>query len=371
MFRHLFALLILVHGSIHLMGFLKAFDLVRIEELELSIGRAAGMGWLVSALLFVAAALLFWAGHEAWPFVSLAGAAVSMVLILFSWQAAKYGMIPNLLILTIAWMWFGMHRMDIANRNELHELLATRNHYEADAGKMNHMTDSLPEAVRNWLRQSGADFSTEVSAIKVSQKLQMKLKPSQKQWFEAQAEQYALVHQPAFIWKVKLNVSPLIHIQGRDLFASGKAEMHIRANGLVDLVKATGPATADGSLIRYLGELVWYPWAALSDHISWQEIDNQNAVATIRIHDMQASARFTFDEKGRFLMLSAMRLMNENDPQRYEWVTEAYEWQRFDGIDLPSRVRVSWILPEGKWTWLDVQITGLERNPDGFVNDIF
>lgn len=366
--KYLFAFLLLVHGSIHLMGFLKAFSLVNIEALELSIGRAAGMGWLVATILFLMSLVMLVTGNESWPFLALAGVAVSVVYIAISWNDAKYGLLPNALILAIAAMWFGMHRMDISNEDELKRLMTASRHQHDLLPKK---TDSLPEPVRRWLRRSGIDEHSAIRSVWAEQELKMRFKPGQDRWVNAAAEQVAFVEPASFIWKVKLEMSPFIQIRGRDIFSEEQAEMHIRANGLIDIVRADGPKTAEGSLKRYLGELVWYPSAALSQAVEWNAKDSLNAIAIIRAGGQSAQARFTFDKSGRFRALSAMRFMGEADGQRHEWVTEAFEWQVFDGVEVPTAIEVSWMLPEGKWTWLKVRVTKLQWNPSEIPKGIF
>ncbi len=371
MTRFLFSALLLVHGIIHLMGFLKAFGLARLDDLDLSISRAAGMGWLVAAILFFTAMVLFLLSNEAWPFVALSGAVVSAVLIIISWQAAKYGMLPNALILIVAAIWFGMLRISLENSDELQHLFSTQQYENTQEPQETSFSDDLPKPVARWIDRCGIANHPKINAVWARQELKMKFKPGQQRWIQAIAEQYAFIDPAAFIWKVKLEMSPFVQIRGRDIFSSEKTEMHINANGLIDVVKANGRKTVEGSLIRYLGEMVWYPSAALSKNIHWKPVDSNTAIATMRFGAMSADARFTFDELGRFKSLSAMRFMNEKDEQRVEWTTEALEWERFEGIEVPSRIRVSWLLPEGKWTWLEVHVAEMKLNPKDKQQGLF
>ena len=57
--RVAFVLLLAVHGLIHLAGFVEGFRLSDVEALGLSIGRAAGVLWLLAALGFLASAVMF------------------------------------------------------------------------------------------------------------------------------------------------------------------------------------------------------------------------------------------------------------------------------------------------------------------------
>ena len=54
MIRMAFSAIIGLHGLIHLLGFVKAFDLGEIRELTQPVSRTMGILWLLSASLFVA-----------------------------------------------------------------------------------------------------------------------------------------------------------------------------------------------------------------------------------------------------------------------------------------------------------------------------
>ncbi len=93
MLKYLVAFLILVHGLIHFMGFAKAFGYGNIAQLTKEIAKPAGIAWLAAALLFIAATILFLLKNESWPVVGIAAVIVSQVLIISTWNDAKYGSI--------------------------------------------------------------------------------------------------------------------------------------------------------------------------------------------------------------------------------------------------------------------------------------
>lgn len=59
MIRIIFAFIVIVHGLIHLMGFIKAFKLAEINQLTQNISKPTGLLWLLSALLFITALFVF------------------------------------------------------------------------------------------------------------------------------------------------------------------------------------------------------------------------------------------------------------------------------------------------------------------------
>lgn len=90
---------ITLHGLIHLMGVAKGFRLAELAELAMPISRPWAWVWLAAALLLLgaAAALLWWPG--VWWLVGAVALGVSQLAIVHSWADAKFGTLPNLILL--------------------------------------------------------------------------------------------------------------------------------------------------------------------------------------------------------------------------------------------------------------------------------
>lgn len=91
--------IILLHGLIHLMGFMKAFGLAEFSELTLLINQSWGILWLIAALLLALSGILLWINQTTWWIPAIAGVILSQVLIFAFWQDARFGTIPNVAIL--------------------------------------------------------------------------------------------------------------------------------------------------------------------------------------------------------------------------------------------------------------------------------
>jgi len=216
---------------------------------------------------------------------------------------------------------------------------------------------SLPEPVKKWLRRSGVVGRPEIRYGWILQSAAMKMKPNQETWYHAQAEQLFTTTPPAFHWTVKMKMNPLIAIKGRDLFVEGKGEMRIRMNSLINVVNESGEKIDEGTLQRYLGEIVWYPTAVLSPYITWEPIDNFSAKATMRYKGTEGSGIFYFNEKGDFIRFSAMRYKeNSPDAKRFEWIISVRKHAILDGLKIPVEMEATWKLDKGDWTWLKLTI---------------
>jgi len=160
-------------------------------------------------------------------------------------------------------------------------------------------------------------------------------------------------------------MSSLAHIKGRDKFTDGKGEMLIRLNSLLNVVNEKGPKMDEGTMQRFLGEMVWYPSAALSPYVTWDPLDDRSAKATMSYLGTSGSGVFYFNENGDFTRFSAMRFMgNEPGAKRHEWIIRVKDYATFDHIRVPSKMEALWKLEQGDWTWLQLEIEDLQFNID-------
>jgi hypothetical protein len=138
--------------------------------------------------------------------------------------------------------------------------------------------------------------------------------------------------------------------------------MLFKLASLITVADGSGPAVDQGAMLRYLGEIVWFPSAALSDAITWEAIDARSARATMRHAGVTASAVFAFDEAGRFASLTADRYMSAAGGATLEkWLIPATAWRSVRGIEMPVSGNAVWKLPGGdfdyyRWEILDVEI---------------
>ena len=85
--------------------------------------------------------------------------------------------------------------------------------------------------------------------------------------------------------------------------------MFIKAGGLITVADGTGPTFDQGTALRFLGEIIWFPSAALTRHITWQPIDERRANGLDQFLEM-------FGKPPRLLTTDAERrvLLNPIDP---------------------------------------------------------
>lgn len=366
--KYIISTLFFLHGAIHLMGFARGMGVMHTEGFSAAISRGAAWLWLLAFLLLVASGAGYFRDARFWVVTAIAGIILSTALISGVWSEARFGMLPNILLLFTIVATLSSCSMNRKIAQETDEILS-----RADkSGKILTLEDisHLPAPVVGWLKTTGILGRQEIHTVWVKQRALMKMKPEQKEWHTALAHQYVITHEPSFIWTVQMDMSPLIKIKGRDKYVDGRGEMLIKMNSLIKVVNEKGPKLDEGTLQRFLGELIWYPSVAVSPFITWEAIDDYSARAVMTYKGVSGSGIFTFDKDGNFTKFEARRYMgNKEDAKKYPWIITVDSYGVFDGIKVPSRMQATWQLDEGDWTWLKLVIEDLRFNVARVVGD--
>ena len=360
--KWIFTIILALHGLIHILGFIKAFELSEIKELTLHVSRPWGILWLLVTLTFLVYGYLQHNGHQNAWMVGLVAVVVSQILILSFWQDANYGTIPNILIgivLLFAYASYSFEAMVEKERSDMLGNVTLKNTGIIEEQDLK----GLPAPVQKWLIHSGIIGKTKILNGKISQKARIKLKPEQKDWNTAIAEQYTSISEPSFIWTVDMKLNSIMWIKGRDKFQDGRGEMLIKVNSMITIVHEYGEKIDEGSLQRFLGEMVWFPSLALSPYINWESIDSLTSRATMTYKGTIGNGTFHFNEDGDFIKFTAMRYQGNNkDAERKEWILTVDDYQVFNGIKIPSKMKAKWKHGDRYWTWLELEIDDIQYN---------
>lgn len=214
----------------------------------------------------------------------------------------------------------------------------------------------LPRPVSTWLSLAHLLDRAPLGPVTIIQEGMLRTKP-EGQWMPFRAKQHASPDTPSFIWKARIQAGPGIAIYGRDLYVNGQADMLIKLAGLFKVAHARGPEIDQGSLVRYLAEIVWYPAAALSPLIAWEALDDNSARAVISYKGISASGIFYFQTSGEPVQFVAQRYKEAGGACTLEeWSVRMGAYKRFQDILIPSQGEVSWNLRTGPFPWLRFEI---------------
>ena len=166
-------IILYLHTFIHLMGFLKAFSLAQISELP-EISKTSGILWLTCFLLMLLGVTGYAINKGRWEYPLLAAIILSSILIILNWSAARWGMIPNVILLFIALTSLSSNLFSKETQRVENQILE-----ENTKGPGNIITredlDSIPVPVAKWLERSGIVGKACPSSVVLTQQAEMKL----------------------------------------------------------------------------------------------------------------------------------------------------------------------------------------------------
>lgn len=360
--RIVYLILIIIHGLIHFVGFVKGFHIAEVKALDLYISRPAGLVWVATGMFFFIYGFSWWTNYQFSWLIGIVAVLISQILVIIYWQDAGAATLLNLIILLGVIASAGSYNFNRLVEADTRRLLS-RTSLSPEKVISENDLQNLPPPVQKWLCKSGIIGKPFIRNAKILQIMQMKMKPGQEKWLQAKAEQYSTVDAPAFIWSVDARMNSLIGFLGRDKFEDGKGEMLIKLEGLLNVVHETGEKMDEGSLQRYLGEMVWLPTLALSPFVTWEKGNDSTAIATLGYKGAKGSGTFYFNSDGDFIKFSAWRYKgNEADAKRYEWVLQVEEYKNFEGIRVPSKMTATWKLEDQDWTWLKLEVVHIDYN---------
>jgi hypothetical protein len=360
--RIVFMVIIGVHALIHFFGFFKAFGIVQFDAISRPVSKPLGLVWLLAGLLLVLAGVLYAAKSQYWWALALVGVVISQILIFAFWKDAKFGTILNIVILIPAILDYYGSAFTTTISKERTEIMSSAGDKEG-AILSEAAIAHLPGPVQHWLQASGAVGKPITQTVYLEQEAEMQMKKGDEKWSKATADQYFTVDPPAFNWSVEMEMNPFVQIAGRDKFQNGKGEMLIKIFSTIPIVNAKNSSNIDeATLQRYLAEIVWFPSAAISPHISWEAVDEYSSRATMEYQGTTGSGVFHFDQDGNFKKFTAMRFKDAESDEKLEWVVEAQKIEERNGIKVPVQCEAKWKMDGEYWTWLKLKIMGIDYN---------
>jgi hypothetical protein len=214
--------------------------------------------------------------------------------------------------------------------------------------------EKLPALVRKWLKTSGVVEGKYGHEVCIGQTGEMKT-AEKGNWMPFEAKQNTFLKAPGFLWQVEVRFMRGMKLYGRDYYSQGKGSMLIRLGYLFRVVNSAGPKIDQGTLLRFLGEMVWYPQAALCEYVHWEDLSDNRIKAVMKYGKVEAEGIYHLNEKGQFTRFEAQRYMsNKLRPWIIEVEPEGHE--HFGSLYCPARLQVSWMIENKKWTWLKLKV---------------
>lgn len=182
-------------------------------------------------------------------------------------------------------------------------------------------------------------------------------------WMPMTARQTYTISPPSFVWEARFKLMGLPLLRARDEYKSGRGHMYAKLAGLYTIFDVRGEKLDQGTMIRYLSEMIWFPTAFLGDNITWAAVDDHSADVQFTDAGRSVTGRLHFDDEGRLTNFTAMRYREiGGDFTLDPWSTPITAYSVFAGMNIPSRGQAVWNLPSGDLMYADLEIKKLKFN---------
>jgi hypothetical protein len=216
---------------------------------------------------------------------------------------------------------------------------------------------NLPPIVLAYLKRAVEDASPCPRFVHLVQQGGFRMKPDAR-FMPMRAEQWFTVGGPGMLWRATMRMAPGFPVLVQDQFIDGHGDFGGWLLGLFKVAAGKGPEVDRATLLRFLSEAVWFPYALLpSSWLAWEPKDDRTAIAALTFQGITVRGVFGFSDDGRPLTFDAERPMDVNGkPVTTHWHVDLGDHAPSNGMEIPWIGKVSWILPAGPFEYGQFEI---------------
>jgi len=362
MFKIIFTIIIILHGLIHILGFAKAFNLAKLEQLSIAISRPVGALWLLSVALFALTAFLFATNKSWWWMMALATVVLSQMLIILSWSDAKFGTLPNIIIVVVAAVSIGAFLMDNEFTGVVKHNFSTNNNLTTGILAESDIAH-LPAPVQKYLRYTGSVGKPKVKNFRAEFIGGIRSNPGD-DYMKVSSVQYNFYEKPARFFYMTASKMGLpaaaLHI-----YQNITATFRVKLLNWFKVVDAKGEKMTQGETVTVFNDMCFIAPATLIDkRIEWESIDHLTVKAGYTNENIKISATLYFNEKGELInFISSDRYhIDGKNYYNYPWSTPVSDYKEINGYLLPSKTKLIYATPNGDFTYGELEYKDLRYN---------
>lgn len=357
--RIVISLLILIHGVIHLLGFLKAFSIYDFKTLTLPISKTFGVLWFIGAALIIFASITYYFKVNYWWLIGFIALIISQFVIIYFWKDAKYGTIMNVVLLVICFVGYGMWSLQNDFRNDIQtsfEKTTINDNELITAQDLEH----LPNPVQNYLRYVGVIGHPKVKSFRAVYKVKMRSKDQD--WFTFTSEQYSFTEDPTRLYFLEARFKGLPTV-GYHKYMDEQASMKIKLLGWIPVADEKGEALFKAETVTYFNDLcVMAPGALIDPKIFWKTINDSVVEATFTNKGVTIKAQLFFNEKGQLVNFISNDRLDINENKNYPFSTPLGDYKKIGAFMLPHHGEAVWEYDDGLFTYGKFELKSIEYN---------
>lgn len=356
--RYLFALVLALHGTIHVIGVGRASSVV------------LAVAWGLAGLGFVIAAILVVARPPWWPRAATPALVLSLLLVWTAWPAAWFGAIANGLIaipLAIALLDLRPSSLRSRYRADAATALATVDPRALASDDVVTGADlaHLPPPVQRYLRRVGVVGKPRVHDFRATFRGEFR-QGKDAPWMPVTVEQVSVVDQPARLFFLQASRGG-VPFDAFHRYVGPHATFEVRVAGLLPVADVRGPDMDRSETVTMLNDWCLLAPAALATApIAWTPIDDRRARATFTNGDHVVTAELEFDDRDELVgFVSADRDQNDGTTSKHvPWSTPVQAYGDTGGLHLWRRGEARWRepAPVGEWAYARLELASIAYN---------
>ncbi len=345
------------------MGFAKAYKLAEIIQLTMPISKMAGIGWLAACVLIVVCAIMLLMKNDNWWMIAIIAIVLSQILIIASWQDAKFGTILNVIILIAAIVGWGNQSFKSNYLKDIKSNLVATEQIQTDL-----MTEadilSLPKPVIKYIQYSGFVGKPKVKNFKIIFTGNLR-KNEASEWMPFESEQYNFMEMPTRLFFLKA-VMKHLPVRGYHCFKNGTALMDIRLFSLFRVQYQTGKEIGISETVTFFNDMcVMAPATLIDKRIKWLDEGNNKVKAEFTNNNITISAWLYFNDKGElinFVSEDRYAVTEKNTMKRLQWFTPLKDYREINGYRLAGYAEAIYKYPEGDMCYGNFRVTNVVYN---------
>ncbi len=360
--RIVFLIIVLLHGFIHSLGFVKAFGINEVKELTIPVSKFSGIIWLVASILFLVYAWLFYQNSKHAWIVGLVSVILSQILVFYFWNDAKFGTIPNVIILVVALISLGSFLMHSEFTDRVNQDFKKNNSLKTDILTEKDIAH-LPAPVQKYLHYTKSVGQPKIKNFKAEFVGGMRSKPED-DYMKLHSVQYNFYQHPSRYFYMTASKMGL-PATGLHLYQNETATFQVKLLNWFKVVDARGDKMNQAETVTLLNDMCFIAPATLIDHrIKWEVISDTSTKAIYTNGNISISATLYFNEKGELInFVSNDRY--DTDGIRYDshpWETPVENYRMINGYLLPAKAKLIYQKPDGDFTYGELEYKSVKYN---------
>lgn len=348
---YLAIVVVIVHGLVHLLGFVAYWPLAEIAELPYKTSLLNGrllltntgirwfsLFWLLATVGLVTAAVSLMLDRSWWLPLMMAALVVSLGITVLDWQNAFRGAIISLLILVPLLLVAGlrMQPRPFSAYPQTSQRLPTV-----------AFPENLPAPVARYFETVLGDAVPTVETAVVTGHGQLRFNgiafPHRLRFtYDVNQGYRHYIESTVFGW-------PVLKVNEHYLDGRGRLELPF---GVVE----NEPKIDMAANLGFWGEAIWFPSLYLTDpRVRWEAIDATTARLIVPFGAEEDSFIVYFDPAtGLIDHMETMRYRDAADTEKILWQLTPLAWESYHGVQIPSRSTVTWGDEGTPWLVIDL-----------------